>query len=501
MDHTQTQVLGPPPKTGRNGESGAVKVYDQLIVPRVKAVGVVQPAPVETAPPPQSLKAQPNVERESTSADVAVKSPQRLGRRWVLATVVIAAVAVGGWYAHRYQTAGREIEAHQDESNNRRAALGFAHAGTGAGVTDSPTVRVETISVEVVQRPRVIHLTGTLNADEQSSVASNVNGIVCEVRVDRGSVVKKGEVLVQLDPTDAKNKLAEGMALVVELKSKLSWDNESAGFVAEEQPEVKLAKASLMLATSQKARAELLLSRQASSAEECERYQAEYECAVQRHRQSRQQARQNFHSYETAVAKLDALRKAVADATIVAPFDGMISEKNVALGEQVTGGLGASKIVTMVQTNPLRLSLTLPQQNIGQIEAGQKVRFHVDSYPDTTFEAKVRYISPGVTSDTRALIVEAVVDNSSARLRPGLFATAELEVSQKQTEMLVPATAVQRTGEVARVFVLRDGVARQQVIALGEEANGKVHITSGLTGKEVLLARPELFHDEDKVRG
>ena len=60
-------------------------------------------------------------------------------------------------------------------------------------------------------------------ADEQSNVASNVNGIVAEVRVDRGSVVKNGDVLVQLDPTDAKNKLAEGMALVDELKAKLSW--------------------------------------------------------------------------------------------------------------------------------------------------------------------------------------------------------------------------------------------------------------------------------------
>lgn len=145
---------------------------------------------------------------------------------------------------------------------------------------------------------------------------------------------------------------------------------------------------------------------------------------MERHRQALQQVRQNYQSYETAVAKLAALRKAVADATIVAPFDGMVSEKNVAVGEQVTGGFIASKVVTMVRANPLRLSLTVPQQEIGQIAAGQKVTFHIDSFPNRTFDGRVRYISPGVTNDTRALLVEAVVDNSEGALRPGLFATA-----------------------------------------------------------------------------
>ncbi len=99
-------------------------------------------------------------------------------------------------------------------------------------------------------------MTGSLAADELSNVASNVNGIVVEIRVDRGSVVKKGDVMVQLDPTDPKNRLSEGMALVEELKAKLYLpeatvplrenrpDGKAASpFKAEEQPEVKLAKA------------------------------------------------------------------------------------------------------------------------------------------------------------------------------------------------------------------------------------------------------------------
>ena len=225
-----------------------------------------------------------------------------------------------------------------------------------------------------------------------------------------------------------------------------------------------------------------------------------YECSVQLQRQSLQQVQQDFQAYQTAQAKLVALRKAARDATIVAPFDGTVVEKNVAVGEQVTGGFVASKVVTLARTNPLRVSVMVPQQSIANIEAGQTLLFEVDSHPGKTFEAIVRYISPAVTSDTRSLLVEAVADNADGLLRPGLFITAELELADQRTEMLVPMVAVQKTGEVARVVVVRDGVARSQVVALGEESDGQVRIRSGLTGEELLLCRPELFQDGDQVR-
>ena len=83
---------------------------------------------------------------------------------------------------------------------------------------------IETVPVEVVQRSDMLRLTGSLMADERSSVASNTSGIAAEVRVDRGSLVRKNDVLVQIDPTDAKNKLAEGQAMLDELKARLGLD-------------------------------------------------------------------------------------------------------------------------------------------------------------------------------------------------------------------------------------------------------------------------------------
>ena len=127
---------------------------------------------------------------------------------------------------------------------------------------------------------------------------------------------------------------------------------------------------------------------------------------------SLQEARQDHLAYLTAVARLAALRKAVADTTIVAPFDGLVVEKHVTVGEQVAGGFIASKVITLARINPLRVWVTVPQQSVGQVVQGQKLVFQVDSYPDRTFQGEVRYISPAVTNDTRSLLVEAVADNS-----------------------------------------------------------------------------------------
>lgn len=442
------------------------------------------------------------VESRTSEVDSQVTFVRRHSRRTLLITIAALAIfgsTAGFWYLRGPQMTTVDASATaQHGVSPGKATLRFV-SDAGPNLRNSPRGSSETVAVEIITLPNRLRVTGSLTADAQSCVASNVNGIVAEVRVDRGSVVKKQDVLVQLDATDAQNRLAEGMALVNELKAKLTFNEGSDEFQADEQPAVQLALANLALAKSRKNRADALAAQNAISVDECEQARSECACAVQRHRQSLQQTHQDHQAYLTAVARLAALRKAVADTTIVAPFDGLVVEKHVTVGEQVAGGFVASKVITLARIHPLRVWVTVPQQSIGQVTQGQKLRFQVDSYPDRTFQGEVRYISPAVTSDTRSLLVEAVADNSDGALRPGLFVTAELELPEQQTEMWVPVAAVQRSGEVATAYVVRDGIARGQVVALGEEREGKVRIRSGLTGTESLLARPELFHDGDKV--
>ncbi len=162
--------------------------------------------------------------------------------------------------------------------------------------------------------------------------------------------------------------------------------------------------------------------------------QTEYELATQRYRQSLFQIKQAYQVCRTAQIKLAILAKAVDDTTIRAPFDGWVAEKLVAVGEQISSGMQATKVVTLVRIDPLRLSLTVPQQDIGRMRPGQTVRFRVDSFPDRVFEARVRFIAPVVANDTRSMVVEAVAPNPDGALRPGVFATAELELPKRQAK-------------------------------------------------------------------
>lgn len=424
-------------------------------------------------------------------------------RSWLLlllATLLLA--GGGGWYLFGQKTpsASKSGQAASDPSRGK-ASLGFVTPNVATGNAAKAAARIETVPVQVIPRRNILRLTGSLTADERSAVASNTSGIAAEVLVDRGSLVRKGDVLVQIDPTDAKNRLAEGMAMLEELKARLGLDKSNyENFNPEDQPEVRLARAAAELAAANLKRAKDMFAKKVVSAEAFDQTQTEYELASQRYRQSLFQIRQAYQVCRTAEAKLAILKKAVDDTTIRAPFDGWVAEKHVSVGEQISSGMQATKVVSLVRINPLRLSLTVPQQDIGRIQPGQLVRFRVDSFPDKTFEASVRFIAPVVTNDTRSMVVEAVAPNPDGLLLPGLFATAELELKDQANAVYAPSQAVQRTGEVGRVFVVRDGVAREQVVALGEEDNGQVEIRNGLTGRETLVARPELVHDGDPVR-
>ena len=431
----------------------------------------------------------------------------RRRRWWPIALLVVVAVAAGAWYWYPQfvALAGSRSGAAANNGGNRqsngKASLGFAPVeAADPAKTGAATTGVETVRVEIVPRFDVLKLTGSLMADERSSVASNTSGIAAEVRVDRGSLVKKNDVLVQIDPTDATNKLAEGQAMLDELKARLGLDGNMENFRPEDEPEVRLAKASADLAAANLKRAKDNIAKKVISNEAFDQAQTEYELAAQRYRQSLFQIKQVYQMYRTAEIKLAILKKAVDDTTIRAPFDGWVAEKLVAPGEQISSGMQATKVVTLVRIDPLRLSLTVPQQDIGRIRPGQTVRFRVDSFPDDEFEARVRFIAPVVMNDTRSMVVEAVAPNPDRKLRPGLFATAKLELPRQQPSVLAPVGAVLRTGEVGRVFVVRDGVAHELVVELGDADGDKIEIRSGLTGKEILVANPARVHDGDAVR-
>ena len=139
---------------------------------------------------------------------------------------------------------------------------------------------------------------------------------------------------------------------------------------------------------------------------------------------ARNGAVQQYQALLGARARVSLARKALADTVVRAPFTGVVGERLVSVGDYVTRG---TKVASVMRTNPLRLELTVPQQFSLEVRVGRAVSLEVDTAPGKTFTGQVRYVSPALQTDSRTLIVEAVVANPDGSLKPGSFATAQIE--------------------------------------------------------------------------
>jgi membrane fusion protein (multidrug efflux system) len=112
----------------------------------------------------------------------------------------------------------------------------------------------------------------------------------------------------------------------------------------------------------------------------------------------------------------------------------------------------------------------------------------VDAYPGESFSGQVRFVSPSVKAETRALMVEAVVPNRDHRLKPGFFATARIEQASTQPAVLVPSTAVRTISGTPRVFVVAGDRVEERVVMTGQPVDGLVEIATGLKAGERVAA-------------
>jgi RND family efflux transporter MFP subunit len=189
---------------------------------------------------------------------------------------------------------------------------------------------------------------------------------------------------------------------------------------------------------------------------------------------------------QAARARVSLARKAFTDTSVRAPFNGVVAERLVTTGDYVTKGM---KVAIVVRVNQLRVQLTVPEQAMSSMAPGKPVTFEVDAYPGRQFEGKVKYVSPALQADQRALTVEAIVPNSEGVLKPGLFATARIEQPGRTAGVLVPAASVQTISGTSRVYVVAGDHAEERIVTTGERVGDLVEITTGLKAGERVATR------------
>jgi membrane fusion protein, multidrug efflux system len=315
-----------------------------------------------------------------------------------------------------------------------------------APAAELPTVQASTVVVGEAAVPRFLTLTGSLTAFEDSDVAAGAAGKVLSVHVERGSLVKKGEVLVRLDARAASATAAEARA------------------------QVELARTQKELAEADCARNQKLFEGGSVSAADHQRAQA--------------QCRTAAATAAAAEARLSLIEANLADTTIRAPFDGLVAERVVAVGEFVRQD---SRVVTLLATDPLRLEITVPEASATGVQKDQEVEFTLTANPGTVHRTTVTYVGPALRRGTRDLVVEALVPNPGHKLLPGQFATVKLRLGDVALPV-VPRTAVRTEGSESRIFVANEGKLEERLVQLGEAVGTTVGVLSGVRPGERVVA-------------
>ena len=349
-------------------------------------------------------------------------------------------------------------------------------------------IRARVVPVEVRQVQRVVESVGSLFPFEEVTVSSEVEGKVARVLTDVGDRVRLGQALVEVAPMELEAALQQERAALQQVRANLGLPE---GYEDLNDPTqaagVKRAAADLRDAEQKYARAKSLFSEGLIAQGTYDETEARYNSA----RAARDIAVQ---SVQTLRAQLAQRRSAVAvaskkrgDAVIRAPFGGQVKERMVTAGQYLKV---QSPVMVIVNTDPLRVRLKVPEKMAGWIVVGQPVTVAVEAYPGRSFEGVLARISPSVDPQTRSFDVEALLENHSGILKPGFFAKSRITSRQVATMLFVPADAVRYTYGVYKVFTVQGGSLKEREVKLGDRAEDAVEIVEGLTDRE-RVAVPE----------
>lgn len=335
------------------------------------------------------------------------------------------------------------------------AALGAASlvVGLGCGREEAaPVVTATPVAVERVAAHRVaeeIQATGELVAVEEANVAAEVDGRVTRLLAREGEPVEAGQVVLEVDRERRELQLANEKAMLSAAREE----------IAQAERELRRIRS--------------LHQRQAAS-------DAQLDAAETALRSARARL-------ESAEAQRGLAELALRNAAVTAPFDGIVARRFVSAGDYVSVG---QPLFDLVALDPIEVEFRLAEADSGRVDVGDVVDVRVAPYPDEVFSATVHMVSPRIDPATRTLRVKARVDNEKRRLRPGLFARADLGVAVREGVPMIPEQAVLQRSDGSVAYVLEEGRrAARRNIRLGVMRDGLAEVREGIEVGEVVIVR------------
>lgn len=274
-------------------------------------------------------------------------------------------------------------------------------------------------------------LSGTLEANEEIELRSEISGIIESINFKEGSQVSQGQVLFQVND--------------IELRAQLSQ-----------------VKTTQQLASENQRRAKLLLEKQAISQEEFEVANADF---------------------ESARAQSELIQAQLSKTTVRAPFSGTIGLRSISKGTYVTP---ATPIANLVSTSQLKLTFAVPEKYVSNMKVGTDLTFTTASSRDE-YSATVYAIEPQVDIASRTLRMRAIAQNKEGKLYPGAFANVTLPLETVDNALLVPTESLIPIQNGKKIFVVEDGKAKEVEVETGARTDKEVRVLSGIKVGDTIL--------------
>jgi membrane fusion protein (multidrug efflux system) len=301
----------------------------------------------------------------------------------------------------------------------------------------------------IVAKPQTfdnnLSLSGSIEANEQVEIRSEVSGIVEGIYFQEGSNVSKGQVLFKVNDLELRAQLRQ-----IETKEGLASENER--------------------------RAKLLLQKEAISREEYDIARADL---------------------KSAQAQSQLIKAQIAKTSVRAPFSGKIGLRSISPGTYITPTILVAKLVN---TGKLKITFSIPEKYANQVKTNTVLRFTVAG-SEEKYTAKVYAIEPEVAIATRTLQVRAIAENSSGKLLPGTFADVELPLDIIKDAIVVPTEAIIPIQNGKKVFISRNGQAKEVMVETATRTDASILVLSGLkAGDTVITTGVMSLKDESPVK-
>jgi RND family efflux transporter MFP subunit len=382
----------------------------------------------------------------------------RWGARLLGFSALIAlggALAVGGW---RYYVQHRDTIAASEQRRNFVASLRVA-------------------IVKPAEAIAIARLPATTSAFTVANIFARASGYIAKRYIDIGDVTKSGQLLAEITAPELDHQISRAEATLAQLKATQ----------LQAQANADLAQATLNRNVPLVRKGWFTQQQGVNDAQTLKAQQA-----------ARGVAQANVTAQE---GQLRVLLQQKAYQRVVAPFDGVITQRNIDVGSLVQADVARGTFMfTIVQTDVIRAEVFVPQDLAFGVAPGIDAILHLPEMPDRAFPGKVTRIANALAPGTRTLLSEVDISNPDGAVTPGAHCIIELRIPRKMPGLLVPADAIILQGGALEVAVVRGSIAHIQKITVARDLGTEVEAADGVAeGEQVILSPPVDLADGARV--